>query len=189
MHGRDATRPAARPAAGFTLLEALVALLVAALLLAIAVPAMSHAISAANAAHARSLIATTLMDAMRHATVGGADVVTCPTRDGATCIRTVDWSAGWMAFADIDGSRSRGPHEPLLRHQEALDGGVHLRSTPGRTRLVFQPMGSTAGSNVTFTLCDDRGPAKALSLVLANTGRLRAQPARAEAAEACVAAP
>jgi type IV fimbrial biogenesis protein FimT len=169
------------------LLEAVLALGVAAVLLAVAIPAMSHAVSAANAAHVRSLLATTLMDAMRHATVGGADVVTCPTQNGATCVRTVDWSKGWMAFADIDGSRSREPHEPLLRREAALDGGVHLRSTPGRTRLVFQPMGSTAGSNVTFTLCDDRGPAKALSLVLANSGRLRAQAAPTEAATACVA--
>ena len=76
--------------------------------------------------------------------------------------------------------------EGLLRHQAALDGGVHLRSTRGRTRLVFQPNGGNAGSNVTFTLCDRRGRDRAVTLVLANNGRLRdGRPSRT-AAEACV---
>lgn len=170
---------------GFTLLEALVALGLAAVLLAVAVPAMSHAVSAAHAGHARSLIATTLMDAMRHATVGGAEVVTCPSLDGMTCTGAPDWSVGWMSFADIDGSRERGPHEPLVRRDAPLEGGVKLRSTRGRTRLVFRPGGSTAGSNVTFTLCDRRGPGKAITLVMANTGHLRSGRPSSAAAQQC----
>jgi type IV fimbrial biogenesis protein FimT len=51
---------------------------------------------------------------------------------------------------------------------------------------VFQPNGGNAGSNVTFTLCDGRGAAQARSLVMANDGRLRATPAGAAAARACM---
>ena len=170
---------------GFTLIEALVALLVSAVLLAVAVPAMSHAVSAAHAGHTRTLIATTLMDAMRSATVGGAEVVTCPSLDGQSCTGAADWTVGWISFADIDGNRERGPYEPLVRREEQLEGGVKLRSTRGRTRLVFQPGGSTAGSNVTFTLCDKRGPTKAITLVMANTGHLRSGRPSTGAAEQC----
>ncbi|MFP7721971.1 GspH/FimT family protein [Lysobacter sp. A3-1-A15] len=170
---------------GFTLIEALIALGLACVLLAVAVPAMSHAVSAAHAGKARSLIATTLLDAMRNATVGGAEVVTCPSLDGLSCTGDPDWSVGWMSFADIDGSRQRGPHEPLIRREAALEGGVRLRSTRGRARLVFQPGGSTAGSNVTFTLCDKRGPRKAITLVMANTGHLRSGRPTAAAADQC----
>jgi type IV fimbrial biogenesis protein FimT len=62
-----------------------------------------------------------------------------------------------------------------------------LRTTAGRTRLVFQPDGSAAGSNVTFTLCDGRGPQRAVALVMNNAGALRAVPAAAAQAQACVA--
>ena len=60
---------------------------------------------------------------------------------------------------------------------------MHLRSTAGRTRLVFQPNGGNAGSNVTFTLCDGRGAATATTLVLANDGRLRAGTPTPDAAQ------
>jgi type IV fimbrial biogenesis protein FimT len=75
----------------------------------------------------------------------------------------------------------------VLRRIAALGGRVHLRSTTGRTRLVFQPNGGNAGSNVTFTLCDGRGPAKAVTLVLANSGRLRTGQPTEAAALGCMA--
>ena len=87
--------------------------------------------------------------------------------------------------ADIDGDRQRSANETLLQAEPALPRSVHLRSTAGRTRLVFQPNGGNAGSNVTFTLCDGRGAAQATTLVLANDGRLRTGKATASGAEAC----
>jgi type IV fimbrial biogenesis protein FimT len=56
-----------------------------------------------------------------------------------------------------------------------------MRSTEGRKRIVFQAHGGNAGSNVTFTLCDGRGPAKAQTLVLNNQGRMRYGTPSAEA--------
>lgn len=171
---------------GFTLLEAIVALMVTVILLAVAVPAWSNAVAAVHAGNARSVMATTLIDSMRHATIGGAEVVVCPSLDAVACTGAPDWTPGWIAFADIDRNRVRGAHEPILRREPALEGGVRLNSTRGRTRLVFQPGGSNAGSNVTFTLCDSRGPEKAITLVLANGGRMRAGKPTAAAAMACV---
>ena len=49
-----------------------------------------------------------------------------------------------------------------------------MRSTVGRTKIVIQPSGGNAGSNVTYTLCDGRGAAMAESLVLSNRGFLHA---------------
>jgi multidrug efflux system membrane fusion protein len=67
------------------------------------------------------------------------------------------------------------------------EGQVRLRSTTGRTRVVYQGNGGNAGSNLTFTLCDGRGPAQARSLVISNAGRVRDAPAMAEAAAATCA--
>jgi len=66
------------------------------------------------------------------------------------------------------------PDEPILLRQSALLPKVHLVSTKGRTRLRFQPSGGNVGSNVTFTLCDGRGPAKATAYVIGNNSNLHA---------------
>ena len=178
-----------RKPAGFTLVEATVAMAVLGIGMGIAVPAWQGAVAATHAGAARTALGGTLLAAMTHSTVTGVEVVVCASPDGADCSGSIDWSRGWIAFADLDGNRRRSANETLLRRESALHAGVHLRSTRGRTRIVLQPQGgAAAGSNVTFTLCDRRGPAKASSLVLANSGRLRQAPAGAASAQACMAA-
>ena len=172
---------------GFTLIEASLSLAVVGVLAGIAIPTVTGAISAVHAGSAKSAMVETFSKALTHSTVTGVEVVLCPTSGGDACVDTTDWSGGWIAFADLDGNRSRGPGETLLEQQAALTNGAHLRSTSGRKRLVFQPQGgAAAGSNVTFTLCDSRGPAKATSLVLANSGRFRQDKADPTAARACM---
>jgi type IV fimbrial biogenesis protein FimT len=176
-----------RKLAGFTLIEAMVAMAIVAIGLAVAVPAYSGAVSATRTEAAKVDLATTLIAALNHSTLTQAEVVVCSSGDGASCNGGVDWTGGWIAFADLDGNRAHGANETLLHRQDALDGGTRLRSTSQRTRIVFQPHGgAAAGSNVTFTLCDGRGPAKATTLVLANSGRLRQGAPTIAAATACV---
>jgi type IV fimbrial biogenesis protein FimT len=169
---------------GFTLIEAVIALAVMSLLVCTAVPAWTGALESAHASSTRADLLATLTRSITHAALAGSEVVLCPGDSGG-CRDTNDWSAGWIAYADIDGNRQRSPTETLLQAEPPLPGKVHLRSTVGRTRLVFQPNGGNAGSNVTFTLCDGRGPAQATTLVLANDGRLRAGKPTAAAALAC----
>lgn len=175
-----------RAASGFTLIEALVALTIATILLGLAVPALSSASEAVHNGSAQAALASSILGAVTHSASTGAEVVLCPG-DATGCRSTIDWSRGWVAFADIDGDRQRDPADTLLKQVDGLGGDVHLRSTPGRTRLVFQPNGGNAGSNVTFTLCDGRGIEKAATLVLANSGRLRSGAPNEAAALACLA--
>ena len=175
---------------GFTLIEATLSLAVAGVVMGIAVPTVTGAVSAAHAGTARSAMVETFSKALTHSTVTGAEVVLCPTAGSDACVDSVDWSGGWIAFADLDGNRSRGPNETLLLRQSAFAHGVHLRGTSGRKRLVFQPQGGAAsGSNVTFTLCDSRGAAKATTLVLANSGQFRQGKPTFDAARACMQPP
>ena len=171
---------------GFTLIEAVVTLLAAAILLVVALPAYSHARAAARSNAVRADLAATILDAVRHATVTETEVVLCPAGPGGNCTGQPDWDGGWLAWADLDGSRSRSPNETVVARVAPIDDHVHLRSTSGRTRLVFQPNGSNAGSNVTFTLCDARGTDYAITLVLANDGRLRPGKPTAASAQACL---
>ena len=171
---------------GFTLIEAVVVMTVAAILLAVAIPAWSHARAAANAGSVRAELAATLLDAVNHSANAGAEVVVCPTSSAGQCTGSIAWDNGWVVFADINGNRIRDLNETLLVQASPIDRSVHLQSTSGRTRLVFQPNGGNAGSNVTFTLCDSRGVDYATSLVLSNAGRLRTGTPSPQAARRCV---
>lgn len=177
-----------KPQEGFTLLEIVVALAVAAVLLMVALPAFSGAMAAARASEARAALLGTVLDSVRYAGTTDTEVVVCPGAGGSGCADTWDWSVGWSAFADLNGNRTRDAHEPRIATHGALSTDVRLQSTSGRRRLVFQPGGGNAGSNVTFTLCDSRGASRATSLVMSNAGGLREVPASAEAASACLAA-
>ena len=170
---------------GFTLIEAVIALAVASVLIATVVPTWTGAVEATHAGAAKSALLASMTRSISHAAIAGTEVVLCPG-DASGCHDTPDWSGGWIAYADLDGDRVRDPADTLLHAEPALSGKVQLRSTTGRRRLVFQPSGGNAGSNITFTLCDGRGAGKATSLVLANDGRLRAGKPTATAARTCV---
>ena len=171
--------------AGFTLIEAVIAMSVASILAGIAVPALRDAAEAARSGATKGALVESWMSSVVHAANTGSEVVLCPG-DAGGCRDSIDWSLGWIAYADIDGDRQRSANETLLKSAGPLGGKVHLRSTTGRTRMVFQPNGGNAGSNITWTLCDGRGPAHASTIVVANSGRLRAGTATPAAAQACM---
>lgn len=159
--------------AGLTLIELLVTVAVAGVLFGVAVPAFSGGLEAARAGEARGALLESLMTASNHAAIAGVRGVLCPSRDGLACEDTADWSQGWIVFLDPNASRELEGGERVLRVQPALSGRVRLRTTVGRTRIVFQGNGGNAGSNATFTLCDGRGRARARALIMANAGTLR----------------
>ena len=177
---------ASRSQNGFTLMEILMALAAMAILAGIAIPSFQDGIEAANAQQVRSALLTTLQRAATRATVTGTRAVICPSSNGSQCLDDPSWNDGWIAFLDTDGDREHAEDERILSLQEALPGHVALRSSTGRTRIVYQSSGSNAGSNVSFTLCDGRGPTKATALVLSNRGNLHdAAPDSARVAATC----
>ena len=170
--------------AGFTLLELVVVLVIVAALVGAASTAVGDGLEAARAADARARLLASLSLAAHRAALTGYHGVACSSVDGASCAGSVDWTSGWIVFVDADGDGVRDAGEAQLAAVPALAGQVRLRSTVGRTRVVFQGNGGNAGSNVTYTMCDGRGPAQARALVISNTGRMRDAPADAASAAA-----
>jgi type IV fimbrial biogenesis protein FimT len=171
---------------GYTLIELMIAVAIAAVLGAVALPAFSGALEASRSSSVETSLLASLTRSIHRAAITGTRSVLCPSLDGAQCSDGPDWSGGWIAFLDRNGDRERGLDETLLLSEPALPGKVRLRTSVGRTRIVFQGNGGNAGSNVTFTLCDGRGPARARTLVLNNVGRLRhGTPSAESAAAAC----
>lgn len=172
---------------GFTLTEAMIALAIVGVLAAVVLPAIRGTVSAARSAGERSALTEALLVALNQSTINSANVVLCASTDGSSCNGGVDWTGGWISFLDRNGDRIRDPGDTLLRTHPRLASGIRLRSSTGRTHIVFQPQGgATAGSNVTFTLCDNRGAAKASTIVMANSGRMRFDAATPAQALACL---
>jgi type IV fimbrial biogenesis protein FimT len=158
---------------GLTLIELAIALAIAAIVFSLAANALGDALESARSASVRGDLLASLALAGSKASVSGNRAVLCPSTDASSCSDEADWSQGWLVFLDTNASREIEGGESVLRREPPLPGRVRLRSTVGRARIVFQGNGGNAGSNVTFTLCDGRGARNAVSLVLANTGRLR----------------
>ena len=173
-------------ASGFTLIETCTALAVAAVLGAIAIPSFSGGIHASRALETRSALLDSVLLAVNRSALTGNHAVLCPSADGQRCDDTPNWSAGWLVFVDSNQSRELDGDERVALRVGSQPEGIRLASTVGRTRIVFQGNGGNAGSNVTFTLCDGRGPSKATALILNNQGRLReARPSAAAANAIC----
>ena len=176
-----------RPALGFTLSGLLVSIAIAAFLGMLVASTVGATAAKVNARIASARLVSTLERARSIAITGDTDVVLCPSRDGTRCSAGDHWEHGWIGFADRLENGERDGGEPVVLHEGSLGNSVHLISTQGRTRLRFQAVfGSNGGSNVTFTLCDARGPRAATSWILSNNGRLHPSSAKpANAAAAC----
>lgn len=172
---------------GFTLLGLVVAIGIAAVLLMFAGSGLTAGAHAARAAESRSALLADLNRARMDAALQGAEVRLCPSGDGQGCTGGYRWESGWLAFLDHDGDGRVGPDDRILLRRPALPTGIGLITSSGRPVLTFQPNGGNAGSNITFTLCDGRGPEHATALVLNNRGDMRATtPSDARARQACV---
>ena len=165
---------------GMTLVELVCAIAIVMVVTAFAVSGASAAINAARTSNSVANLFAALTRARSFAATAGVDVVLCPSADGRTCADGDHWEIGWIAFAATHSGSDRTDDEALLLRQEALPRRVHLVTSAGRARVRFQPSGSNAGSNVTFTFCDGRGPRAASAYAMANNGSLHASDDRSD---------
>jgi type IV fimbrial biogenesis protein FimT len=179
---------APRRARGFTLVELMMTLAVFAILVTAAMPALGSLIESTESRTGRSALITALNTARIFAASKNVYAVACPSTDREYCGRTTEWQRGWIVFIDADGDGVRDTGEDLLEVTQAQPEGVAITSTAGRTRIIYRPDGSATGSNVTFTVCDRRGPEHASALVINNAGRVRTDKPTPTAALACQAA-
>ena len=101
----------------------------------------------------------------------GRSVVLCPRLDDMSCGNSADWGNGWILFAS--DNREREAHEPVLRAGMPLAHGVTMRSGNRRKRIVYQPDGSSGGSNSSFTFCGRHRRTAPRVICLSNSGRAR----------------
>jgi len=156
---------------GLTLPELLVRLTTVSTLTAGAVSLLHGLIQDNRMAAEVNLFVAALQLARNEAVKHGRRVVLCPSKDQVNCSNSSAWSDGWMLFASDNRERETG--EALLHSGNPLGAGVILLASNYRKRIMFQPDGSSGGSNSAFTFCDTRKAARPRVICLANSGRPR----------------
>lgn len=170
---------------GFTLIELITTLAVLALLAGVALPPMQALIEHQRAAAAVSSLISHMQLARISAIERNRRTVLCPSSDGATCAAGTDWSQGWLLFLDEDGNRRPDGSDDILR-MELTPTSRHLRiaSSAGRQQLRYLPDGTSAGSNLSLSICNGHGLLLA-KVIVNNAGRPRSE--RPPAAVTCPA--
>ena len=164
-------RPGPCHHAGLTLPELLVTLAVVSGLAVAASNGLPGFIQTNRMAAEVNAFVTALQLARSEAVKHGRRVVLCPSADGEYCADSSQWKQGWILFAS--DNREREADEALLQSGNPLGAGILMRSGNYRKRIVYQPDGSSGGSNSSFTFCDTRRRAPPRVICLSNTGRPR----------------
>ncbi|MHB8448277.1 MAG: GspH/FimT family pseudopilin [Rudaea sp.] len=182
-------QPSAKNMRGMTLIELIFAIAIGSILCAVSLPALGSLIRSGQSRSAHNALVAALNLARSTAASRQSDISICPSRDGATCDNAIWWQNGWIVFADVNHDGVRSASETLI-HVGQMHDGMAIASTAGRRRVTYRADGTSAGSNLTFTFCDRRGPASADTVVISNAGRIRSGKATAtQAAAACAGLP
>lgn len=164
-----------RRPAGFTLIELAATTAILALLAGVALPPMQAFVERQRASSATSSLIVQMQLARLSAIERNRRTVLCPSSDGTTCAAGTDWSQGWLLFVDEDGNRRPDAADEILRVEQAPTSG-HLRitSSAGRQQLRYLPDGTSAGANLTLSICSEEG-GLLTRVIVNNAGRPRSE--------------
>ncbi len=177
----DRSHTSGRCRPGFTLPEVLTALTVTAILLSLAIPSFYRQMQTNRIRTQANEIVAGLHHARAAAIRGNHTVMVCESGDLDACTGGADWSLGWIVFVDANGNNRRDADEPRLRVHAAAGPGIQVdfngAGRNGDRWLHYRPTGTA--KNGTFTICDQRGAAHALAVILYRSGRPRVATRRA----------
>lgn len=109
---------------GFSLVELMVVLAIAAILTTGALPGMSALIRSLQLKAAAHDLLGAIALARSQAVARGSRMILAPADPGG-----IDWSRGWVVFADRDGDRRPGAGDDIIFVHAALPDGIAIGST------------------------------------------------------------
>lgn len=135
----------------------------------------------------RSGLGGLLGQARHYAIASGLPVVLCPIDGYYRCIDGRDWSRGWIGFIDHNRNRQYDYGDDLLRRDQPLEHGQHLRSLSARGQILFEPHSGRLAEGGGFVLCEPSRTGQAVELTLSERGslHLETQTAAPAAAARC----
>tara|TARA_R110001599_G_scaffold353823_1_gene599186 strand:- start:70510 stop:71130 length:621 start_codon:yes stop_codon:yes gene_type:complete len=160
---------------GFTMIEVMIVLVVVAILVTVAAPGFQNLIGNNRIISEVYTLRATLNNARSEAMARRAQVVVCPSVDGAACADSDDWSTGYIAFVDTDRDNVADPDDPdeEIIQVEAEERAVDIAFNNAVRLVRFNAQGVALGFDGAFTFCDDRGAEDARALIVNPVGTVR----------------
>jgi len=160
----------------FSLYDALVALTVVSTVATVAVPSFQQLTSSQRMTGAVNSMVTALHLARSEAIKRRARAILCPSEDGRACHSggsgyTV-WEEGYLLYIDHNGNHAFDADDMAV-WVFAATAGLHIRSSPRRNHVTYQPNGLASGSNLSITFCDKHGRGAPRAVIVSNGGRPR----------------
>jgi type IV fimbrial biogenesis protein FimT len=162
-----------RRIAGFTLIEALIAIAVCAVALAIGVPGVARTLAETRTQAASHDMVASLALARSTAIAVAAPVTVCPIDAARHCRDDGVWDIGWMVFRDTQRRGQPRREQDIVQVVDAPDGHLRIRGSTGHIRARFQPDGLSSGNTLTLRICSARDDRLMAEVILNNAGRPR----------------
>ena len=134
--------------AGFTLIEALVAIAIAAIILGIAVPNFQDFMRNTRVTSQTNDFVLALALAKSEAVKRNRPVIVCSSSNSTSCASSVNWHSGWIVYEDSDGDGTVDANE-ILQVRGTLEGGSTF-TTPTVQSLTFLNTGYVRDSAAAF---------------------------------------
>ena len=163
---------------GTSLVELLACLAVGVVLAAVAAPGLSQLTRQSLAAGTSNQLLALMNHARSEAVMRKRSTGVCPSVDGVSCLKTLEWSRGVLSWVDENHDGLRDDNERIIRVMDAREfRGQRLIGATGRSHLGFRADGRSAGRNATLTLCG-RDKALIRRIIVSNGGRSRIESSR-----------
>ncbi len=161
-----------RNAKGVSLVEMLATLAIVCIVAGLGLPAFRSTLERQRCHAAVNLLAATLAHARNTAITRGMSISVCPLREDGMCGGTIDWSGGWITYADPSHERQPRSQPAILAiTPQPVHSSVSVTSSTGRLLVRFLKDGRSGGSNIRFRVCSD-GRIQG-EVIVNNLGRIR----------------
>lgn len=148
------TSPSLRTAAaGFTLIELIIAVALVAILIGVAAPSVRDFMSGVQLTGIANDLYTDLNLARSEAVKRDVRMTMCPSKNGLDCDDGGAWTDGWVVVVDANGDGKADSATDVLKRGYALTGQATL-TLSGGTKASFGPTGVVVGAPPIFSLCD-----------------------------------
>ncbi len=158
---------------GFSLIEMLVTLSIAAVLISYALPSIYNIKSNKALDNERDRLMVSFAYARTYAITQQKQVVVCPSLSGRDCDNQSRWYQGWIVFDDTNRNRQLDSDEKLLQFENQMDNSIIATSSIYRSKIRFNTIGFSPGTNVSINFCDKRGADFAKAIIINNAGRIK----------------
>lgn len=158
---------------GFSLIEMVVTLSIAAVLISYALPSIYDIKSNKILINERDRLTVSFAYARTYAITQQKQVVVCPSLSGHDCDNQSNWYQGWIVFDDTNRNRQLDSDEKLLQFENPMDESIIATSSTYRSKIRFNNIGFSPGTNVSINFCDKRGVDYAQAIIINNAGRIK----------------